>query len=729
MVTFSRRVLVGSLLLLGVFTVGIFPGVAGDSLATKVNKQLFFDAVENGDLAAVQKALDEGADVTWTDVFGGPTARSIAHSKTPYFGRNVYNDIQDLLDTAIEKLEKGKSEEEQKKIDQLLAGPSHALLMYSVEVPQNCNLTMAKLALQNEPNLNLKIPNAAGHSAQEIAERKSGTQGTFDWDENDCARIARFLECKQHERDEVAAEHRLKAKQEEDERSYPALKLLRNSLSHFVGLDPLREKFSSMIKTDAMRRRNNPHKCDKPGQHNEAWVLMGSPGTGKTSIARLITPVLHAAGMVTKDYFRELTKGDLKGTHVGEASDKTEAAIEAARGGVLFLDEAYTYKVNDQYEANIIETFLQALTANVDCDDRIIFIFAGYKHEMEEWLKTSNQGFASRIKQRFEIPPLRSSSLAAIFQYKMEQNERLVIDADPTHFQHAMTAMIESGTTHEQRTEHGGRVAERLVEYAYELHVDSNPVVSHVLSQEIICKAVQGLSREKFNDMDFSQEVECTLVPQHPSLPNAPNAKPPQPVDDKDRRQKQKKEKKKEEQRKKKEETRKTEKRVLHKPKPAPQTSLVQMMEYLSQVFVQATAFAAAKGLLFSIVFYAIVYLACGASVGAVLVSVWNLVAFIVKFAYWLFKKMLSLLRRLWNKLMDCCGNKSKKFEDTGDPDTTPYECARDCIKHGGTIRDAMLLLWNRVPMDTALHGKEIVENLTQLKTFFQEDVAPVLEK
>jgi hypothetical protein len=181
------------------------------------------------------------------------------------------------------------------------------------------------------------------------------------------------------------------------------------------------------------------------------------------------------------------------------------------------VDEAYTYNKDDQYENIILTEFLQELTRLTTCEDRIIFIFAGYPDQMKEW-GGFNPGFEGRIKQKFRIPPLSPSSLTTIMLEKLNKTG-FVVDADPTVYASALTKMIKQGTTHEQRTEHGGRVAEMLVERVHATHVDTDPVKPHVVTQETVCKAIKRLGPDQFGQLKV--DIGCILVDRHPSLPAA----------------------------------------------------------------------------------------------------------------------------------------------------------------------------------------------------------------
>lgn len=145
--------------------------------------------------------------------------------------------------------------------------------------------------------------------------------------------------------------------------------------------------------------------CRENGEKfRKHMVFMGSPGTGKTTVARIFADVLREEGLLENGRLHQVKVGNLVGEYVGQTRIKTEAVCQKARGGVLFIDEAYGFYQSEksgsgggggsnQYGLEAIEVLLQFM----ENDDSSLVILAGYQRKMEDMLKNSNEGFNSRI--------------------------------------------------------------------------------------------------------------------------------------------------------------------------------------------------------------------------------------------------------------------------------------------------------------------------------------------
>ena len=163
-------------------------------------------------------------------------------------------------------------------------------------------------------------------------------------------------------------------------------------------------------------------------------VFEGNPGTGKTTIARIIGKIFAENKILSdENKFVEVDREKLVGKYVGWTASKTKEAVEEAKGGVLFVDEAYSL-VNDDshrdfgYEA--IDTLIKEMEDN---RDNLCVIFAGYTNEMEKLLK-SNPGFESRIQFKIKFPDYTSKELYQVFvklchkeDYKLSSNIKEII--------------------------------------------------------------------------------------------------------------------------------------------------------------------------------------------------------------------------------------------------------------------------------------------------------------
>ena len=171
-----------------------------------------------------------------------------------------------------------------------------------------------------------------------------------------------------------------------------------NSLQEMIGLKYLKESIAehlNYVKLLAARKRAGL-KASIPPLH---MVFTGNPGTGKTTVADFIGEIFHKMGLLEKGHVIRTDRSKLVGKWLGETEQKTEAAIEAAKGGVLFIDEAYSLFTNDKdgdkrdFGNRVIETLLPKLS---DDNFGTIVILAGYPAEMKLLLE-SNPGLQSLL--------------------------------------------------------------------------------------------------------------------------------------------------------------------------------------------------------------------------------------------------------------------------------------------------------------------------------------------
>jgi DNA polymerase III delta prime subunit len=191
-------------------------------------------------------------------------------------------------------------------------------------------------------------------------------------------------------------------------------------LKCLIGMKETKEliaKFAAFAKTESARDALGHRGCSVP-RHT---VLTGPPGVGKTTVARIIAKLFYGYGVLRLPTFIETDRNGLVGTHVGHTGQKTLDVLEKARGGVLFIDEAYSL-ANDftqdfgREAINTINKFIE------DNRDDIMIIVAGYKDAMEHFF-AMNAGLRGRIKWPIDLPDYGPQELCRIFNEFVLENE------------------------------------------------------------------------------------------------------------------------------------------------------------------------------------------------------------------------------------------------------------------------------------------------------------------
>lgn len=189
------------------------------------------------------------------------------------------------------------------------------------------------------------------------------------------------------------------------------IEAIRAEMDDIVGLGQIKEYIFSLEEyyRTQQRRREEGLKTSEVSKH---MIFTGSPGTGKTTIARIISRYLKAIGVLTGGQLVEVSRADLVGRYVGHTAPLTNQVINSAIGGVLFIDEAYSlYRgKDDSFGLEAIDTLVKGIEDN---RDNLIVILAGYSIEMEEFL-TSNSGLKSRFPNIINFPDYDGEELLAI---------------------------------------------------------------------------------------------------------------------------------------------------------------------------------------------------------------------------------------------------------------------------------------------------------------------------
>ena len=207
------------------------------------------------------------------------------------------------------------------------------------------------------------------------------------------------------------------AKGEEAEK--PDFDSLMAELEDLVGLEEVKKDVKNLMNLVKVRKLRQEHELPVPPMSLH-MVFVGNPGTGKTTVARLISGLYAAIGVLSKGQLVEVDRSGLVAGYVGQTALKTQEVIKSALGGVLFIDEAYSLSSGGEndFGREAIETILKAME---DHRDDLIVIVAGYTGPMEKFIH-SNPGLESRFNKYFFFPDYNGEQLMAMFRMRCKKN-------------------------------------------------------------------------------------------------------------------------------------------------------------------------------------------------------------------------------------------------------------------------------------------------------------------
>lgn len=208
----------------------------------------------------------------------------------------------------------------------------------------------------------------------------------------------------------------------------PDLDKLLQELDELVGLEEIKKNVRSLINLAKVRKLREEHGLPTPAMSLHL-VFMGNPGTGKTTVARLISQLYYAIGVLSKGQLVEVDRSGLVAGFVGQTAIKTGEAVKKAIGGVLFIDEAYSLAANtgeNDFGREAIETVLKAMEDN---RRDLVVIVAGYEDLMEQFI-SSNPGLQSRFNRYFTFEDYDGEELYQIFLSMCKKNSyKLTVEA------------------------------------------------------------------------------------------------------------------------------------------------------------------------------------------------------------------------------------------------------------------------------------------------------------
>ena len=211
--------------------------------------------------------------------------------------------------------------------------------------------------------------------------------------------------------------------------------------SGLVGLGPVKKRIKEMaalLLVDRVRQRFGLLST-RPNLH---MCFTGSPGVGKTTVGMRMAELLHRLGYLDRGHLVAAMRNDLVGEYIGHTAPKTKKVLDQARGGVLFIDEAYYLHRTDSekdYGQEAVEILLQVMEND---RDNLVVILAGYKDRMDAFFE-SNPGMSSRIAHHFDFADYELDELEAIGKLMLEHESYYLSENAETKFREYLTRRMQ----------------------------------------------------------------------------------------------------------------------------------------------------------------------------------------------------------------------------------------------------------------------------------------------
>ena len=237
-----------------------------------------------------------------------------------------------------------------------------------------------------------------------------------------------FLEKHKQQTQTTGGEEASKSDEKEEEAPKPSYDELMSQLEDLVGLEDIKKDIKNLMNLVKVRKLREQNELPVPPMSLH-MVFLGNPGTGKTTVARIVAGLYAAIGVLEKGQLVEVDRSGLVAGYVGQTALKTQEVIKKALGGVLFIDEAYSLSSGGEndFGREAIETILKAME---DHRKDLVVIVAGYTGPMERFMN-SNPGLESRFNKYFFFPDYNGEQLMAIFRIQCKKNGyKLTEEAD-----------------------------------------------------------------------------------------------------------------------------------------------------------------------------------------------------------------------------------------------------------------------------------------------------------
>ncbi len=279
---------------------------------------------------------------------------------------------------------------------------------------------------------------------------------------------------------------------------------LEEELSSIIGLESVKEFVRTQYNVILAREKRKKAALKVDTTQSLNMIFSGNPGTGKTTMARVVAEMFHSMGLLKSGHLVETDKGGLVAEYVGQTAKKTEEVFKSALGGVLFIDEAYAI-TNDgsSFGQECIDTLVKLIE---DYRGEILVILAGYSKEMNEFMK-ANSGLESRFPLRIDFPDYSADELFEIGKNMVaKKGFKLSNDAIP-----AFREAIYDLKRHSTANSGNGRMIRNFIEEVIR-NQSSRIALSDVTTEEMALIVAQDIEAETVYENTYDLDAELNKI-------------------------------------------------------------------------------------------------------------------------------------------------------------------------------------------------------------------------
>ncbi|TXD50185.1 MULTISPECIES: AAA family ATPase [unclassified Polaribacter] len=226
---------------------------------------------------------------------------------------------------------------------------------------------------------------------------------------------------------------------QKNKENFYSIEELLDQLNVLIGLNNVKQQVKDLIalqKIQSLRKENGLQSFNQTLH----MAFIGNPGTGKTTVARIVGRIYKHLGLLSKGHFIEVSRTDLIAGYQGQTALKVKKVIKKSIGGVLFIDEAYSITENENSDSYGKECLTELTKALEDYRDDLVVIVAGYKKPMDLFFK-SNQGLQSRFNTFIEFEDFNDLELYEILKLKCNQNNYILTDSSKSKIKQYLTEL------------------------------------------------------------------------------------------------------------------------------------------------------------------------------------------------------------------------------------------------------------------------------------------------